>query len=225
MITKTLFLLSMLWIPLLSQAADDNANYFSVRPDLRKCPSPQCGGVFVQTVNRLTTRCPDGKLRPECYVAEVNLAALALPPEEEDAVRERIQNGTVLLNGHLANKPFSPLGGPATFNAVEVWLSATDARPSGEFFRILDSGLVCIAAPCLSFQEFKLNTFISRAIAGIDLSLVGADEKQLAAAGDALLTDSGILATGKHGIVTGPAGEAQALTASQFYLAVQPGKH
>jgi hypothetical protein len=220
---KILLLLSLWVAPLLSQAAGDNAAYFSVRPDLRKCPSPQCG-IFVQSVNLLTTRCADGKLRPECYVAEVNLAALNLPPDEEVAVREHIQNGTVLLKGRLASKPFTPLGAPGEFEAAEVWQAATDARPTGFFFRALDSGVVCIAAPCLSFQEFKLNAFAQRAIAGVDLRLVGASDKQLADADEALLTTDGILVAGTHTVVSGPAGDAPALVASQFYLAVQRGK-
>ena len=224
MISKIIILLSLMAAPLLSQAAEDNANYFSVRPDLRKCPAPLCGGIFVQSVNHLTTRCADGKLRPECYVAEVNLAALSLPPDEEGPIRDSIQNGTVLLKGQLTSKPFGPLGGPGEFETAEVWQAATDARPTGSFFRALDTGVVCIAAPCLSFQEFKLNSFAERAIVGVDLSLVGASDKQLANASKALLTADGILVAGIHTAVTGPAGEASALVASQFYLAVQPGK-
>jgi hypothetical protein len=222
MIAKILFALSLLIAPLLSQAAGENADYFSVRPDLRKCPSPQCGGIFVQRVNRFLTLCADGKLRAECYVAEVDLAALNLPPDQEVTVRERIQNGTVLLKGKLASLPFSPLGGPAGFEAAEVWQAATDARPVGTFFRTLDNGVVCIAAPCPSFQEFKLNTLEERAIAGVDLSRVGASDKLLFLAGEALRTAEGILVAGTHRSVSGPAGTAPALVASQFYLAVKP---
>lgn len=224
MITKLLVLSVLLLAPLLSLAAGDNADYYSARPDLRKCASPLCGGIFVQSVNRRTTRCADGRLRPECYVAEVDLAALALPPDEEATVREHIQNGTVLLKGRLAGKPFAPFGDLGEFEAAEVWQAATDARPTGAFLRALDTGVVCIAAPCLSFQEFKLNSFAQRAIAGVDLSPVGAGDQELAAAHEALLTEDGILVAGTHTVVSGPAGTAPALTASQFYLPVRSGK-
>lgn len=201
-----------------------SSGYFSVRPDLRKCPSPLCGGVFVQRVNHRTTRCNDGTLRPECYVAEVDLTALRLPEEQESSVRERIQNGTVLLNGQLTSRPFSALGAPGRLIAAEVWLAATDARPSGSFFRVQDTGLVCVAAPCLSFQESKLNTFAESAIAGVDLSLVDAEPQQLTEAEEALRSEDGILVAGSHSVVDGPAGEATALVASQFYLPVPAKK-
>ena len=204
--------------------AGDNLGYFSVRPDLRKCASPMCGGVFVQRVNHLTTRCADGKIRPECYVAGVSLETLNLPTDQEDSVQVRVKNGTVLMKGHLTVKPFSPLNTPGLFEATEVWLAATDARPSGTFFRTLDTGLVCIAAPCLSFQEYKLNSFGQNEIAGVDLSLVGAGEEQLDSAHETLRSDEGILVAGQHKVVSGPAGEASALVASQFYLPVHAGK-
>ncbi|MBS1212088.1 MAG: hypothetical protein H6R26_704 [Proteobacteria bacterium] len=200
----------------------DFSVYFSVRPDLRKCPSPQCGGIFVRAVNQRVTRCLDGRLRPECYVAEVDLAALKLPPDDESTVRERIQSGTVLLQGRQASAPFSPLGAPGAFVASKVWLAATDVPASGVFSQVRDAGLACIAAPCLSFQEVTLNTFEHRAIAGVDLSPVGAGDRQLADAEEALRTVDGILLTGKHTVVSGPAGDAPALVAGQFYLAVQP---
>ncbi|UZR27230.1 DUF6748 domain-containing protein [Methylococcus mesophilus] len=210
--------------PLPPPIAGDNFGYFSVRPDLRKCASPACGGVFVQRVNHLTTRCADGKLRPECYVAGVSLQALNLPADQEDSVQVRVKNGTVLLKGQLIVKPFSPLNTPGLFDATEVWLAATDVRPTGTFFRAVDTGIVCAAAPCLSFQEFKLNAYGQTEIAGVDLSLVGANDELLGLAHEALRTEEGILVAGKHKVVSGPAGEASALVASQFYLPVDSGK-
>lgn len=210
--------------PLPAPIAGENFGYFSVRPDLRKCAFPICGGVFVQRVNHFTTRCADGRLRPECYVADVSLQPLNLPSEQEDSIQVRIKNGTVLLKGQLIVKPFSPLNTPSLFQATEVWLAATDARPSGAFLRALDTGLVCITAPCLSFQEYKLNSFGQNDIAGVDLSLVGADDEQQDSAHEALRTEEGILVAGRLDVVSGPAGEASTLVASQFYLPVLAGK-
>lgn len=210
--------------PLPPPIADDDFGYFSVRPDLRKCASPMCGGVFVQRVNHLTTRCADGKLRPECYVAGVSLQALNLPSDQEDSVQVRVKNGTVVLKGQLIVKPFSPLNTPGLFDATEVWLAATDVRPTGTFFRAVDTGVVCIAAPCLSFQESRLNGYGRNGIAGVDLSQAGAGDELLDLAHEALRTEEGILAAGEHNVVTGPAGEASVLVASQFYLPVHAGK-
>jgi len=50
----------------------DNSNFYSVRPDYRRCVSPLCGGYFVKRVNQSRTRCVNGRLMSECYVAEID---------------------------------------------------------------------------------------------------------------------------------------------------------
>lgn len=48
-------------------------------------PRPLCGGVFVPRVNRAGTTCSGG----ERYVAALDLGALALAPEQEEASETR----------------------------------------------------------------------------------------------------------------------------------------
>src|SRR5438552_14670165 len=45
---------------------------FRVRPDLRMCPSPICGGFWVSPVNQATTACVDGTTRAWCYIAKID---------------------------------------------------------------------------------------------------------------------------------------------------------
>ena len=224
MIARILVFVSLLSIPLLSLADNENSTYYSVRPDYRKCASPLCGGVFVQRVNRPSTRCADGRLQGECYVATIDLSALKLSADQEAAARLRIETGTTLLKGRLHKIQYDLFGPLGEFTASELWEAASDGRPSGPFFRTTDQGIVCITTPCQSFAEFKLNSRSQRAIAGVDLSRVGASDKLVAAAYTATQMPEGILVAGRHRPLTGPADRAAELVASQFYLMVTTDK-
>src|SRR5262245_33637628 len=52
--------------------------YYFVKPDLRRCASPFCGGVFYRLANAETTRCLDGKLAAQCYAASADWSRLGL---------------------------------------------------------------------------------------------------------------------------------------------------
>lgn len=56
--------------------------YFTARPDYRKCVAPLCGGYFVKAVNKKLTSCADGTRQPECYVASITYGAGTLENEQ-----------------------------------------------------------------------------------------------------------------------------------------------
>src|SRR5689334_7151600 len=101
---------------------------------------------------------------------------------------------------------------------TEVWQAASASGPSGTFFRVRDRGIKCIAAPCPTHHEAKLNTTQSREIAGVDLSGAGAPENLLSEATQAMTSTDGILVSGDLAPVRGPAGRSVTLKATQFYL-------
>src|SRR6185312_9889456 len=99
MSTRSLFLASILALTLpacagqTSAPGDDDASladdakadrtgggtsYYLVRPDLRRCAAPACGGYFVQRVNFPTTTCADGSSAAECYVAASDYSSAGL---------------------------------------------------------------------------------------------------------------------------------------------------
>jgi Domain of unknown function (DUF6748) len=71
--------------------------YYTVRPDLRLCMWPYCGGVFLRAVNLENTQCADGSLAIECYVARLNAAGVVQEQSLGDVrrliVRGRIAQG------------------------------------------------------------------------------------------------------------------------------------
>src|SRR6187399_598540 len=74
----------------------DAASYLQLRRDLRRCAAPLCGGFFVDSVNRATLRCADGQRSAECYVAELDLSALGLAPDQEAELRSSPESFLVL---------------------------------------------------------------------------------------------------------------------------------
>ena len=182
------------------------SSFYSFRHDLRKCASPRCGGYFVKLVNEARTPCADNRRAAECYVASIDWNGQPEPENDRALLR-----GTMRLQGNRN-------GRYGVLRVTEVWQAMSSTEPSGTFFRVRDRGIRCIAAPCATHHEAKLNSTQSRDIAGVDLSGAGAAEKWLSAATEAMTLPNGILVSGGHAPVTGPAGRSQMLKATQFYL-------
>lgn len=178
------------------------SSFYSFRRDLRRCASPRCGGYFVKLVNQTRTRCADGRYQRECYVATVDWGQQLEP-----------DSGRGLLRGTIRRK-----GQFGEFRVTEAWQAASANQPADKFFRVRDRGLRCIAAPCPTHHEATLNATASRNIAGVDLSGAGAPENVVSDANQAMTAPDGILVSGTHSVVTGPAGRMQMLKATQFYL-------
>ena len=178
------------------------SSFYSFRRDLRRCASPRCGGFFVKLVNQSRTRCADGRSQKECYVAEIDWRGQAEPDSDRGLLR-----GTIRRKGQFGE-----------FRATEIWQAASANQPADKFFRVRDRGLRCIAAPCPTHHEATLNSTASRNIAGVDLSGAGAPESVLSDATQAMTSPDGILVSGNHSPVTGPAGRMQMLKATQFYV-------
>jgi hypothetical protein len=188
--------------PSVADGVASTSSFYSFRRDMRRCASPRCGGYFVKLVNQSRTRCADNRRQSECYVASIDWDAQTEPDSDRALLR-----GTIRRKGQFGELRVS-----------EVWQGASANEPSGTFFRVRDRGVRCIAAPCATHHEARLNSTVSRNIAGVDLSGAGAPDNVLSDATEAMTTTDGILVSGDHSPVTGPAGRSQMLKASQFYV-------
>ena len=180
--------------------------FYTIRRDLRRCASPMCGGYFIKLVNQSRTRCANGRSMTECYVASIEWNGLPEPDRDGAIVR-----GSLSTRGDRR-------GVYGVLSAREVWLPASENQPSGTFFRVRDRGLRCIAAPCETHHEEKLNTSVSRNVAGVDLSGASPSESAVNEALTTMTSRDGVLVSGTHEPVTGPAGRSRMLKATQFYL-------
>lgn len=182
------------------------STFYIVRPDLRKCASPLCGGFFIRSANQNLTRCANGRRMSECYVTDIQWNGA---PEIE--LNRALLRGTITTRGNRKGKY-------GVLHVTEVWRAASEAKPYGDFFRVRDLGVRCIAAPCLSHSEAKLNSTESKKIAGVNLNDAGANDEAVSDAFKAMTGKDGVLVAGGHTQVTGPAGRALMLNAAQFYL-------
>ncbi|MGH9968831.1 MAG: DUF6748 domain-containing protein [Pyrinomonadaceae bacterium] len=200
-----------------SEAADSLSSvstYYSLRPDLRRCASPLCGGYFVRRVNQSRTRCADGKLKTECYVAEIDWNG-----------HPKVDPRRALLRADVVAKGYRSFGKLGALHVRESWqaasdpgVSASDVVRSDGFFRVKDRGVRCITHPCPTHHEAKLNTLFHRNIAGVDFTGAGAPDALVAQASAAMTEGDGVPVVGSHVQVSGPGGKSLTLRATQFYL-------
>jgi hypothetical protein len=183
------------------------STFYSVRPDVRDCVSPMCGGYFVKRVNMSVTRCANGRYMRECYVAEIDWNG-----------QPQVNAPKALLRGSIVAKRYEHFSKLGVLRVNESWQAASDQPPVGVFYLIRDRGLRCITFPCLTHYAAKLNSTFVRNIAGVDLTGARAGDEQVSEALAAMTGADGVIVAGNHATVTGPGGRALELKATQFYL-------
>ena len=178
------------------------APIFRVRPDLRMCPSPACGGFWVARANRATTMCAGGAARAWCYVAEITL---------HGPVASR---GELLARGRIVHLAAGETGPTDRFVATATWLAATRAPAAGSVYLASDNGIRCVRAPCFTLRAATVNTTRTTTASALDLSGVGA--ATLGQRAHAALSKGGLLVAGT---IRRDAGGGRTIVASQFFLA------
>ncbi|MDO9105554.1 MAG: hypothetical protein Q7U57_11395 [Methylovulum sp.] len=184
--------------------------FYTFRPDLRKCVSPLCGGIFVKEVNRKQTRCADGSLQQECYVATViNKQAFDITE-------------AALVQGKLLPKNYPGFGNLGEFVLTSAARSVTDKTVTWRFVGLENNGIVCITTPCFSVDEYSLNSVKIKEISEIDLESVGANKEDLQQAQDIIAGGGVLLAAGINEQVQQQTGLGVKFVAEQFYLPIKP---
>ena len=200
-----------------AHSPNGTATYFGIRPDMRLCPSPACGGWWASRVNRSVTICGNGLPGEECYAAELDLAALKLSDERRTALERAAATGTTLLRGRLERRPGSgppPLDKLGVLVVTEAWLRHGRAQLRGTVFRVEDNGVRCVRAPCFSLHVSVLNTTVHQNVSSLDLAASGAGLAAVRRARAALGT--GVLVEGR--VVAGPLAGGKTLRAGAFWL-------
>jgi hypothetical protein len=157
---------------------------FVVRHDPRLCPSPLCGGYWVAFANAARTRCQDGLRRPRCYAA-VAVDARGRPVgdiPEGALVRGAIDIGRDDLGELVVAAIYEPSG---------------RAKVSGGYYRVRDTGIRCVRAPCFSYRATQVNGSTRTTLSGVDIAAAKVTAKQLARANAALRTSEGLYAHGR----------------------------
>ena len=189
-----------------SPPEDRASGFYSFRRDVRRCASPRCGGYFIRLVNQPRTRCADNRFQRECYVVSIEWDGHSAPENERALLR-----GSMLTRGNRN-------GRYGVLRVSEVWHAASSNQADGTFYRVRDRGIRCITHPCETHHEATLNSSVQRNIAGVELAGAGASDDLLDQANQAMTGPDGLLVSGSHSPVRGPAGRSLMLKATQFYL-------
>jgi hypothetical protein len=165
---------------------------YTVRSDPRLCPSPMCGGYWVALANGARTTCADGSRRSQCYVAEARGASL-------------FDGG--LARGVVQLADYGGLGKLGVIVVSAVFAPAGSAAVSGGYYRVRDTGIRCVRAPCFSFRATQVNGSTRTRMSDVDLVAAMASPGEVERAQEALHTTNGLLARGRfvrssHGEVT-----------------------
>lgn len=194
--------------------------FFTARPDFRKCVSPLCGGYFVKAVNKKLTRCADGSLHEECYVAELVYNKGSLSFEKFPS-----NNTPLLLRGAIEPREYAGFGNLGIFTATAAYRSATQQTTIGHFYGIINNGIVCITTPCFSYDETLLNrrNRITK-LSDVNLEISGASPDDIAAASALLANGRTLYAAGSNQRYRDLAGVGVRFVAQQFYLPIKPAR-
>jgi uncharacterized protein DUF6748 len=206
-------LVALAFVPAATLAATNApGSVYRLRPDLRLCPSPACGGFYVSRVNRGTTTCADGIARTWCYMAELDLGRLS--PKAQSRVRSAVNGGGVLVRGTLGRGTTTQLGSLGRLAASAAWLPATRATWAGIVWRVSYNGIACIRAPCFTLTTSIVNASRVATASGLVLSGVGAPDALVRQAG-AAVNAGGLLVAGT--IRREPDG-GRTIVAAEFFL-------
>lgn len=177
--------------------------FYLVEHDPRLCPSPLCGGYWVSLANRTATRCADGTVQPHCYAARAEAATgaqVTLPAHA--LVRGRLDLGRDDLGLLVVARHFEPVG---------------KTKSSGRYFRLTDTGIRCVRAPCFSTHASLLNGSSHTMLSG--LAIAGTVPESLVAQVErALASRKPLFARGR---IRGTTKGGRELHATRFYLRSQ----
>lgn len=185
---------------------------YVVQPDPRLCPSPFCGGYWVARANHARTRCHDGLFRQRCY------AATAVDTSTRQPLARGLPANT-LVRAVIGSWTFEGFGELGAVFVSEIWEPVDPTRPSGDFFRLRDTGVRCVRAPCFWIRGWRVNRPGRVTVSELDLGPARSPQRTLRRAEAALAAPDGLLASGR--VVRDPSGERTFL-ASQVFLRAGP---
>jgi hypothetical protein len=176
-------------IPASAAPAAIAPSLYTVQPDPRLCPSPRCGGYWVTLANSKQTRCADGVLRPRCYAARVL-------DEERHALASGVPAGAI-VRGDLEPWRLGDFGNLESLVVRTIWSPVGRAPTTSTLYRLRDSRIRCVKAPCYWLRVLRLNSTSRTTASDLDLAPAGATPSERERAEAALRSPNGLFATGR----------------------------
>jgi hypothetical protein len=162
---------------------------FLVQHDMRLCPSPACGGYWVALANGVRTRCGNGQAAARCYVAHT--VDRYGRPFTRDVPEGALVRGALEPGQKFDDRVLDRL------RVWAVYAPAGTATVGGGYYRVVDTGIRCIRAPCFTYRAGSVNAFLPVMTSEVDLQASGATAGETARARTALRTKDGLYARGR----------------------------
>jgi len=107
-----------------------------------------------------------------------------------------------LVRADIELSIYEGIGSLGVLVVAVVYSPAGTAPVSGGYYRIIDTGIRCIRAPCFSYRATQLNGSTRTTLSDVDLSSARATSAEVARADAALRTKNGLLARGRFARTT-----------------------
>jgi uncharacterized protein DUF6748 len=201
----------------------DAYTYYEITTDLRKCPSPLCGGWFLKRLNRDTTVCVDGQEAETCYAPVLDWSEANLSEDQRSkltaaADKDATTSGVYgIVRGVFAPTNTTSRPELGRFVISEAWVAEGEGVSEGAFVRVKDNGLRCFAAPCPSLTETTLNTPRVTNIAELDWTPCGLTDREIEGLTEMLSSPDGILIAGERYTVQENGQTAKGRTVTNAY--------
>ncbi len=194
--------------------------YYVARLDPRGCTDPVCSGISISAANQKITQCARGTYAKECAISDLDLSGFGDPTDVENtvlgALGSDLETTRVVFLGTIV-----PTGsGISRLQVQMAWVALDERVIVGDFFDTRVNGVVCVAAPCPSYDQEVLNRGEGRMFHGFDFSALPIHANDSTYTTPGLYSDYGLIVSGENVVKdsVGPAGPGTFLKASQVFV-------
>jgi hypothetical protein len=120
-----------------------------------------------------------------------------------------------LVRAEIESEELEGFGELGVLVAGDVFTPAGRVRETGRFFRLVDTGIRCVRAPCFSYRASRVNQLSQMTLSSVDVRAAGAARGDVGRAEAALATKPGLLARGS---VVPTTDGGRVFRATRFYL-------
>jgi hypothetical protein len=184
--------------------------FYTVRPDLRRCMAPLCGGYFIKEVNSRA---------PERYVSSLDFSASGIDPRTIAQVQQTPAHD-LLLRGWLGEKD-------ARFHTRALMvadayrgLPGIEVAAGDAFYRVNDRypPIMCFVAPCNNLVIHRLNSAEREMVTSLEVERALATNVDATWVADRVRYHGAIVAGHVRDGIDYPGGPEQVIDASQVWI-------
>ncbi len=201
---------------------------YLVKPDLRKCAFPMCGGWFLTPINQYSLQLENegeayqslSLLPNSIYVANINYKALGLKPAQIEVLEADMRNEQALLRGNITSNSQAKTIAPSPTKTLVVkgaWIGANKTVALGPYLKVASSGIVCITTPCPYYRASLVNSLYSTNFHELTLTKAELTREQEAQAWQAVASE-GLIMTGLTYESKGQTGPGTGISATKVFF-------